>query len=137
MRIRFAIAAVTLAAMPWCVTSHGLSSGAPVLVRCVPHLRRVPVNGQPWMSLGAPLDSIDYRIFWDAEFQVYEVVFRNRSATPMTLRYVARASADADGTLLNRELGPHSADGAPGASVHGARTGAPACVVVGRVDSGR
>ncbi len=130
------VAGATLVAVPCCVVREGVSRAMPALVSCVPRLDRVAMDGQPWTSLGAPLDSVDYRMFWDAEFQTYEVVFRNRSATPMTLHYAARIPFDVAGLMRHRELRPHAADRPPGASVHGARTGAPACVVVDGVDSG-
>ncbi len=77
-----------------------------------------------------PFLGLDVRVYWSREFQVYEVVFRNRADSSLAFEYWTNASDTLAVRPLTRHMLPFTEQSPPGASATAAASAELLCVAV-------
>ena len=95
---------------------------------CIDSLWPIDAARAEWRALPEPLTDVDYKIYWNEVFQVFEIVFRNRSASGVSFQYSV-GSPDAPTALaLDRELRATEEQLPPGQTIAHALPNRRACV---------
>lgn len=95
---------------------------------CVDALVATGAADASWHALPAPMDALDYKLYWNDLFQVFEIVFRNRAPARVEIAYATGSPAAPRDVRLRRRLGASESQRPPGETVLGAVAGARACV---------
>jgi hypothetical protein len=87
-------------------------------------------GGSDWHAMPEPYLGLDVRVYWSREFQVYEVVFRNRTDSTLDFLYWTNASDTLSTRASERRMPPFTEQSPPGASAGSAQSGELLCVTV-------
>ena len=104
--------------------------GSDTAVACIDSLWPIDAERAVWTALPEPAATLDFRIYWNDVFQVFEIVFRNRAADDVTIHYAVGSPEAPLATALQRRLRAGETQAPPGETIRGAVTGHRACVRV-------